>query len=116
MTQVLAVDSKNDLYLDSGNNIAVASGLTAILQACETATKAQLAEMLLETGKGIPNFQTVWIGAPNVPLWTSYIRSTLAAVQGVQQVVSLEVFQRGNTLTYTATIKTQFGNAVINGI
>lgn len=115
MTTTFGTDASNDLFLDVGNNISVLGGLAAILKACETATKAQLGEMVLTTTQGIPNFQTVWVGAPNYSLYTNYLRTTLVNVDGVQEVVSLNLSTIKNKLLYTATIKTAFGTGTING-
>ncbi len=115
MTQTLGTDSNNDLYLNSDGNIAVLSGLQAVLAACETATKAQLGEMLLATTQGIPNFQTIWVGSPNYPLFQNYLRRTLLGVSGVQDVTEIEITVRDNVLGYTATIDTAFGLGEANG-
>jgi hypothetical protein len=115
MTQTLGTDSNNDLYLGLDDNVVMLSGLAAIMAACETASKAQLGEMVLATGLGIPNFQTVWVGSPNYSLFSSYLRRTLLAVPGVLEVVSLELKTNNNVLSYIATIRTTFGSADING-
>ena len=114
MTQVFGVNSANGLYLDSSNNIAILRDLPAITQACETATKAQLGEMVLATSQGIPNFETIWIGTPNYSLYSSYLRNTLQAINGVQEVSSLTLKTLENMLSYTATIKTSFGSGNIS--
>lgn len=115
MTVTFGTNSKNDLYLTSAKSIAVLNGLDAVLKACETASLAQLGEMVLATELGIPNFQTVWVGTPNYPLYTSYLRSTLESVDGVIEVESLDLKTVSNTLSYTATIRTIYGTGVING-
>lgn len=115
MTTTFGVDTNNDLYLGPDKNIVILIGLEAILQACETATRAQLGEMVLEINQGIPNFQTIWVGSPNYSLYTDYILKTLAGVDGVLEVISLQLKTIEDTLTYTATIRTQFGTGDING-
>lgn len=115
MTTTLGTDANNDIYLDSSNNVAILNGLPAIVKACETATKAQLGEMVLATGLGIPNFQTVWNGNPNFSLFESFLRDTILSVDGVDEVVSLQLRTLNNTLSYTATIRTAFGAGDING-
>lgn len=115
MVTTFGTDTNNDLYLGNDGNIAVLSGINAVLAACETATKAQLGEMVLAVTQGIPNFQTVWVGTPNYALYQSYLRNTLLGVPGVLNVKSIDLTIEGNTLKYTATIQTQFGTAVLNG-
>lgn len=115
MTATFGTDDTNDLYLGADGNIVLLSGIEAVAEACETATKAQLGEMLLMTTLGIPNFQTVWRGVPNFAVYTSFLRNTLQNVNGVQSVESLELKAQSNVLSYVATIKTTFGTVSLNG-
>ena len=115
MTFTLGTNENNDIYLGADGNIVTLSGLSAVEAACATATKAQLGEMIYATAKGIPNFQALWVGVPDYNIWRSYILNTLLAVDGVQQVTSLDLQISGNTVKYTANITTAFGNGTING-
>lgn len=115
MTITFGTNANNDIYLAPDGNIAVLTGLDAVIGACETASKAQLGEMIFLTNKGIPNFQAVWVGTPNYKTFESYLRATLLGVLGVEEVQSISLSVQEKTLKYTATIKTQFGIGVING-
>lgn len=115
MTKTFGTDSKNDLYLGDGKNLTFLDGLPAVSAGCETATKAQLGEMVLATQSGIPNFQTVWTGSPNYNLYASYLRRTLLSVLGVLDVTDLQITTLNNLLSYTAKIRTQFGSVGLNG-
>lgn len=106
MTQVLAVNSANDLYLDSSGNIAMFSGIEAVVQACKTACQTQLAECVLQQGQGLPNFQLIWVGIPDYALWQSYLENTLLGVDGVTAVRAIQLSVSGNTLNYRAIIET----------
>jgi hypothetical protein len=111
MVQTLSTNDQNDIFLNVQGNIEVAQSLDGVLKACETATYAQLGEMTQNLG--IPNFQTIWVGSPNYPLFQSYLRQTLLNVQGVTDVTDLQIFPDNNTLRYRATIQSQFGSAEI---
>lgn len=115
MVQTLAVNGDNDIFLNTQGNISLISGIDAVLAACETATKAQLGEMVLAINKGIPNFQTLWVGSPNYALFQSYLKDTLLSVAGVLEVKSIELSSLDNVLSYIATIETEFGTVVVNG-
>lgn len=115
MTTTLGTNSSNDIFLDPAGNLTVLIGLPAVMGACATAAKAQLGEMVLAVGQGIPNFQTVWKGTPNYPLFASYLRTALSNVLGVKKVEDLTMSSKDNILKYTATISTEFGRQVING-
>lgn len=115
MTRVFAVDENNDLYLNSQGNLAINVDLQAVLQNCEHAAKSQTEEMIYAYDEGVPNFQTIWNGAPNIAQWQSAMRRTLLAVNGVLEVVSLEVQTANNVLSYSAIIRTIYGEGVLNG-
>lgn len=115
MVQTFGTNSDNDIYLGVDGNLVVLDGLQAVLAACATASKSQLGEMVLAIKKGLPNFQTVWIGSPNYALYQSYLRNTLLAIDGVTDVKSITISIEGDVLKYTATIVTSFGIGVING-
>ena len=113
--RVFSVDSNNDLSLAGDGNLAVADGLTATLQVCEQVAKAQLSEMVLAVDEGMPNFQTVWGGAPNLAQFEAYLSARLQAVEGVQRVTDVTASASGGTLRYTAIIQTVYGEGTING-
>ncbi len=115
MVQTFATNSNHDIFIGSDGNLSIARGLQGVIDACETASYAQLGEMVLATTSGIPNFQTIWVGTPNYPLWNLYLRNTLEGVLGVTDVENIEVTKTGNTLNYTATIKSQFGTRTVSG-
>jgi hypothetical protein len=116
MTKTFATNANNDLYIGKDGNLVIQTGLLAVRDACSTAAKAQLGEMVLDTTRGIPNFQTVWIGAPNIPQFEAALRSTLEAVADVVRVVSLNSSISNGTLTYTAVILTTYGQTFISGL
>lgn len=115
MTKVFTVDANNDLVIAGDGNLSISTELEATLQACEHAAKAQLAEMVLAVDQGVPNFQTIWNGAPNVTQFEAYLRRQLLTVVGVTDIVSLETTVSNNILSYTATIATIYGEGAING-
>lgn len=109
MVQTFASDSNNDIYIAENGNLAILSGAEAVAAACATATKAQLGEMVLQSTRGLPNFQAIWVGSPNYQVYQTYLRNTILSVPGVLDVQSLSLSVSGNVLRYTATIVTQFG-------
>lgn len=115
MVKTFGTNFDNDIYLAPSGNLTVLSGLLAIMGACATAAKAQLGEMVLAQNQGIPNFQTVWIGTPNYAIFSSYLRTTLQNVEGVLEVTDINMSSKDNILSYTAKIKTAFGEGIVNG-
>ena len=128
MTQTLSANvnnnpllgSDNDIYLDEQGNISMSFDLQAVLQECSQVAKTLLGEMIFNTDLGIPYFQTVWIGVPNIAQFTAALRQSFLNVDGVLEVVSLLTSQGGgsspsDTLTYTAIIRTIYGTGAVNG-
>jgi hypothetical protein len=117
MTQSLltTVDS-NDVYLLPNGNLALGQGLAAVENGCANAAKLQLGEAVLQTGLGIPNFQAVWVGTPNIAAFQQYLRKALSNVPGVVRVVSLTTKVANNALSYVAQVESIYGNtATLSG-
>lgn len=114
-TITFAVNAQNDLYLDENGNIAIVTDLEATLQACEQAVKTILGELVLNTSQGVPYFQVVFNGVPNVQIFNASIKQAILAVLGVVQVLSLITNVNGAKLNYTAEIQTVYGTGSING-
>lgn len=115
MLNTIAVNDNNDIYLNNDNNLYIAYNLQAALQGCEQAAKTLLGEMVLNINQGIPYFQTIWVGVPNIQQYNSALRTAFFSVDGVIEVVSLITTQQSNTLSYTAIIRTIYGTGGIGG-
>lgn len=115
MTQTLAVTDRNDIYIGANGNLAMAANAEAVKLACASASKAQLGEMVLAVLLGIPNFQVVWVGAPNIAIFERYLRNALLAVPGVTGIKSLTTSESDNKLKYVAEINTIYGEVTANG-
>lgn len=115
MTKTFSTNETNDLYITKDGNLAIAVGLDAVKQACQTAVKAQLHEMPYEYTSGMPDFTTVWVGSPNFGQYRAVLTVTLQKVSGVSSVDGVLIAQDGDTLRYQATITTQYGVTTLNG-
>jgi len=115
MTRTFAVDAQNDLVIGSDDRLTIATDLLAVLQNCEHAAKTILAEMVLAIDQGLPYFEAVWIGVPNLPVFEAAYRQRILTVEGVTGIVSVTLSVSGNVLSYQAEIQTLFGTGVING-
>lgn len=115
MVQTIGTNGSHDIYLGPDGNIAVLSGLQAVAAACVTACLTQLGECVLQTGVGLPNFQTVWVGVPDYAIWESYLQTTILNVEGVTSVQSIRLSVQENTLSFIAEINTIYGPTSIKG-
>jgi hypothetical protein len=105
----------DDIYLDSNHNISISRDIEAVLEACAQAAQTVLGEIIFDVNQGIPFFQVVWIGVPNIQQYTAALRVAFLNVPNVVEVVSLITSQIDNNLTYTAVIRTVFGSGGISG-
>ncbi len=122
MTAVVAVNADNDIYIDGTNNMAMLfgsaadkQGADAVAQACQTASRAQLGEMILFTTQGMPTKQSVFNSNPNLAVYQTALTAALLQVPGVISVQSIIFTKTGNVLNYVAVIQSQYGEIAING-
>ena len=115
MTKVFKVDSNNDLYIAPNGSLAIGTELDAVMQACEHAVKAQLGEMMYRADEGMPNFQAIWNGQPNIPQFIAALKKRIEGVEGVIEATNTQAQASDNVLTYSATIKSIYGEAYLNG-
>jgi hypothetical protein len=115
MGRTLSVDSNNDLFIGANGSLSTSDGIQATLQAAQQAAQTQLAEMIYAVDQGLPNFDVVWNGAPNLAQFDAYLRRAILAVDGVTAINELEVASAAGKLTYRAVIVTIYGSGAING-
>lgn len=121
MTQSLATNTNNDIYIGTNGNLVMFNGQNAVEQACMNASRASLGEEVLNVAAGLPFFQAVFTGVPNIAVYENYLRQALLAVDGVIAVPSLNAriiknSEDRSVLSYTATIKNRFGlRSIIQG-
>ncbi len=109
-----------DIYLGSDGNLSTSNNQQAVMEACAEAANTLLGEVVLDINVGIPYFQVVWNGVPNLQQFEAALKSAFLAVGGgdyVTGVPSLIVSINGSTLTYTAIIQTIYGvSNLINSV
>ena len=115
MTQTFAVDANNDLFIGADDRLAIVTGVTAVEQAAAQAAKTVLSEMVLATDQGLPYFEAVWVGEPNIGQFEVALRAAISAVQDVLSIASLTIDQTGEELGYSAEIQTIYGPGIVNG-
>ena len=107
--RTLGTNSSNDLYIASNGQLAINTELSALSQTCEHVVKTMMGELILQGDEGVPNFQLIWGGAPNIAQAENAIREALLRVSGVEEVTELSAFVRDGVFVYNATIQTIYG-------
>lgn len=115
MPLTFATNSTNDIYLDNDGNLAIATGIDAVLSICKAVAEAQRGEMIFNTDKGMPSLQAVWSGSINIAQYEAALRSAILNIEGVLRILNLDFTKQGNTLSYKLVILTSFGQGAING-
>lgn len=72
-----------------------------------------MGELVLQGDVGIPNFQLIWNGSPNIAQAENSIREALLGVDGVTDVSELSAFVSDNVFRYSAVINTIYGGTTI---
>jgi hypothetical protein len=115
MTQSIATDANNDIFLTAGKNLAFVTGMQAAVQNCQTAMLALQGEMMYAMDSGMPYATVVWNNY-EPSLFKAAARSVLLAVQDVTDLLAFSSEFSGGKLSYTATINTVYGVATFNSI
>lgn len=113
MTRTLASSVANDLIVDPSGNLIMLTGLAAVAADCRSAMQAQLGEMVFAQDRGIPTLATIW-NQYNPAQFQAAGRRALLRIPDVLGVESIVVTRDGGTVRYTATIRTIYGETVVN--
>jgi hypothetical protein len=109
----ILTDSNNDIHLNGSDSLAMATGIDAVKASCEYAVKTMMGELIYQGDLGVPNFNLIWNGNPNIPQGENAIRETLLRVENVTGVSSIEAFVEGDIFKYNAVINTIFGEVTL---
>lgn len=111
----LASDRRNDLVIGADGRLSIVNGAAAVEVVARSHMQARRGEMIHATQDGIP-FDLVAFGAsPNLAQFEAFARRRLSTITGVREVVSFEARLDGDALTYSATLRTDYGETTING-
>ncbi len=107
------VNDQNDIYLGKDGNLVIVQDLEGTLQACAHSAKTRLGEMVLAVNEGLPDFELIWVGIPNIPQYESSIRRAILNVFGVLDILSFVSEISNNNLSYSIVIRTIYGTGVV---
>lgn len=115
MTTSFAVNANNDLYIGNNGSLAIVSDIQSVLVACACIAKSVRGEMFLQVDRGIPYFETVFTGSPQILQFEAALRAAWKKVDQVLNIISLTTSVQNNQLSYAAEILTSFGAGTLNG-
>lgn len=98
-----------------GGKITMDSGIYAVMQSCDDAMRTVRGECPLNPTLGMPNFENIWSGTPNLAQFETAARVRLLDVPNVTAIQSFTASVSQNVLSYTVVIETAFGTGTLNG-
>lgn len=113
--RTLNVNADNDLVLNELGYLSFATDLDAVLLTARQYASTLLGEMIHAADEGIPYFGVAFGSSPNIAQFEAGLRRRLLQCPGVIRIDELTAQQVGDTLGYTATITTEFGQGTVNG-
>jgi hypothetical protein len=113
--RTLNVNADNDLVLNELGYLSFATDIDAVLLTARQYASTLLGEMIHAADEGIPYFGVAFGSSPNIAQFEAGLRRRLLQCPGVIRIDELTAQQVGDTLGYTATITTEFGQGTVNG-
>jgi len=110
-----AENENRDIYVGTDNQVAMLSGRDAAAQASKAAIETQRGEVIYATNVGMPTASVVWNKSPNLQQFEFYARKQIMATPTVTEIVEFSAEIVGDGVEYQATIRTENGEAQIDG-
>ena len=112
--KAIKIDGDRNPVMKGGRFIWV-TDIDVVLQNCDQAMRQQLGELNYSARRGVQYFGNVFENNPNYQLFEAQARKALRSVSGVVAVDDFTYNLVGESLSYTAIIKTIYGTGSING-
>ena len=111
---IFAINSDNG-FLVTGGTINRLTGIEAVLVNCQHEAQVLRGEDPFDKNRGMPNFEEIWAGQPNVLQFEFSLRNVLSVVKDVDSLSNFKADISSNVLDYEITINTPFGSDSISG-
>ena len=110
----LAQNSLNDIFAHGGD-LAIVSGKEAHANVIADVVRTYRGELQLDTGAGVPYFETVFDSVNGIDIWKSEVRKRVLALPFVRSIDSFSASWKleGHILSYSMTVSTDSGTVTI---
>lgn len=112
--KTFAVNAMNDVYTENGL-LVLATDMDALTQRCTQVMSAVRGEMLYAVDQGMPFYETIWTGSPNLLAFEAASRVELLRIPEVKSVDAFTASISNNELSYRAQLTTTLGAVTVNG-
>lgn len=113
MSLNFAIDNNNGFLVEE-NQLVLLEDKEAIAVNATTSVQTLLGEEPFLQDVGMPNFETVWEGSPNIPDFERSLRDTLSQVNGISLVGNFIYSLNNNELEYSIDVLTTFGITTVS--
>lgn len=110
----LSINNNNDLYLN-GSNIALKSDKEALGDIYVNKVQTVKGELVYNTDKGIDYFNTVFSEPVYPDVFQNQVKNEILGTSQTEAITGYTQSIADNVLSYTANIKTSYGNITLNG-
>ena len=108
-------DNNNGFAVENHQLVLLPSGLEAVRTSVQSEIRVLRGEDRYSTGRGLPNFETIWEGTPDIVQFEVTLRVTVLGVEGVTGFSEFSAVTEGDVLSYRARVSTVFGDFFIQG-
>lgn len=111
----LAQNSLNDIFVHGGS-LAIVSGKEAYANVIADVVRTCRGELQLDTGAGVPYFETVFDSVNGIDIWKSEVRKRVLALSFVRSIDSFSASwnTENRILSYSMTVSTDNGTVTIS--
>ena len=107
--------NENNGFLVIGGQLNIVTGLQAVIINCQHVAQTIKFENPFNIDEGLPNFETVWDGNPNILQYELFLSRALIQVKDVDKLSDFNADISDNVLNYSIKIHTPFGVDTLSG-
>ncbi len=114
-----AINENNDIFLDSNNNIALATNLTAMGNICVNKSLTRKGEVYYDTDKGIDFFNSVFGEIADTLIFQAdlitQLKDTVDVIDIKNYNYSITTSNNSQIYNYSVDVQTNYGVIQLNG-
>lgn len=117
MNSTFLLNKDNDFEIGQDGNLRFVSGQAAIQQLAKDYLEVYKNELYFQQGEGLPYFENIFTGSPNIYLFEKALRSRILSIPGVNRIETLEIKRKEtniNALEFYLTLQTDSGTITVN--
>lgn len=112
----LSQTTVNDIFLTSEGDFAMSEGKEAYANVIADVVRTYRGELQLDTGMGVPYFETVFDSVNGIDIWKSEVRKRVLSLSFVRSIDSFSASwnTENHILSYSMTVSTDNGTVTVS--